>query len=275
MLNRVNFRNFADMKRNQGYKPTKRYRLTFISENTLNTLWTLRLSRLKAWLLGGLCVAAIGALIALLFGLTPLGSILPGYMKPSERRSQITNALRIDSLAERQQVIDQWVENLEAILTDSIAPAAISEISETVTDTLLAASEAERRFVSDWTERERFNLTQTTPAAASGINFRLPLATELHRDTLSGPSLQIESTRQATVMSIQGGTVVDAHVDIASGRHVILVQHPMDFVSRYEGLARSFVTTGQPIQPGAALGLLGDDARLRLTIYRAGMPLLP
>lgn len=263
------------MKRNQGYKPTKRYRLTFISENTLNTLWTLHLSRLKAWVLGGLCVAAIGALIALLFGLTPLGSILPGYLKPSERRSQIDNALRLDSLEERQQVMTQWIDNLEAILTDSIPSGAVVESSEAVNDTLIGASEAERKFVNDWTERERFNLTQTAPAAASGINFCLPLATELRRDTLAGPSLQIESTRGTTVMAIQGGTVIDSHVDIASGRHVILVQHPMDFVSRYEGLARSFVATGQPIAPGAALGLLGDDSRLRLTIYRAGKPLLP
>ncbi len=263
------------MKRNRAYKPTKRYRLTFVSENTLNTLWTLRLSRLKAWVLGGLCVAAIGALIALLFGLTPLGSILPGYLKPSERQSQINNALRLDSLAERQQVMTQWIDNLEAILTDSLHPAAIPTNPEPVTDALLAASEAEQKFVNDWTERERFNLTQTAPAAASGINLRLPLATELRRDTLAGPSLQIESTRGATVMAIQGGTVIDSHVDIASGRTVVLVQHPMDFVSRYEGLARSFVATGQPVSAGAALGLLGDDALLRLTIYRAGTPLLP
>lgn len=263
------------MKRKQGYKPTKRYRLTFISENTLSTLWTLRLSRLKAWLLGGLCVAAIGALIALLFGATPLGSILPGYMKPAERRSQIENALRLDSLSERQQMMSQWIVNLEAILTDSIAPTAIPQSVDAVDDTLISASEAERKFVDDWTERERFNLTQTTPAAASGINFRLPLATELRRDTITGPALQIESTRGATVMAIQGGMVIDSHIDIASGRHVVLIQHPMDFVSRYEGLARSFVTTGQPIQPGAALGLLGDDALLRLTLYRAGTPLIP
>lgn len=263
------------MKRKQGYKPTKRYRLTFISENTLNTLWTLRLSRLRAWILGALCVAAIGALIALLFGLTPLGSILPGYMKPSERRSQIENALRLDSLAERQQVMNQWIDNLEAILTDSIAPAAIPEAIESVGDTLLAASDAERQFVNDWTERERFNLTQTAPAAASGINFRLPLATELRRDTIAGPALQIESTRNATVMAIQGGTVIDSHVDLSSGRHVVLIQHPMEFVSRYEGLGRSFVATGQPVQPGAAIGLLADEALLRLTLFRAGTPLIP
>lgn len=263
------------MKRKQGLKTTKRYRLTFVSENTLNTIWTLRLSRLKAWLLGGLCVAAIGALIALLFGLTPLGSILPGYMKPSQRRSQIENAIRLDSLAERQQIMNRWIENLEAVLTDSIAPTSISEELVAVDDTLLSASDAERQFVEEWAERERFNLTQTAPAAASGINFRLPLATELRRDTLSGPSLKIESTRGATVMAIQGGTVIDSHVDLISGNCVVLIQHPMDFVSRYEGLGRSFVSNGQSVQPGTALGLLADDACLRMTLYRAGTPLLP
>lgn len=263
------------MKSKEGYKPTRRYRLTFISENTLNTLWTLRLSRAKAWLLGAVCVAAVGALVALLFGLTPLGSILPGYMRPDQRRSQIDNGLRLDSLEGRQQVLSAWIENLEAILTDSVAPLSIPEAPSGVEDTLISASDAERRFVDNWTERERYNLSVAPPAAASGISFREPLAVELRRDTLTGPALRIESTRNATVYALQEGTVVDAHVDITSGRWVVVIQHPMEFVSRYDGLGRSFVSGGQRVAAGSALGLLDAEGKMTLTLYRAGTPLLP
>lgn len=260
--------------RKKGYKPTKRYRLTFVSENTLNTLWTLRMSRTRAWLLGGLCVAAVGALVALLFGLTPLGSILPGYMRPEQRRSQIENGLRIDSLLERQQVQTAWIANLEAILTDNIVPTATPEAPEAIDDTLLTASAAERKFVEEWTERERFNLSVVAPATTSAMSFREPLSTVMRRDTVAGPALMLESTRSATVMSIYGGTVIDSHVDISSGGQVIIIQHPLEFVSRYDGLARSFVAPGQKVQPGAAIGLLGPDARLKLTVYRSGTPLI-
>lgn len=253
--------------RKKGIKITRRYRLTFISENTLNTLWTLRLSRSRAWLLGALCVAAIGALLALLFGLTPLGSILPGYMKPSQRRVQIENGMRLDSLMERQEVQSAWIANIEAILTDSVTPERLADAPAEVDDTLLTASAREREFVEKWTERERYNLSAATPAATSAMSFREPLATILRSDTISDSTRRLQSTRRATVMAIYAGTVVDSHIDISNGRHTIIIQHPMDFVSRYEGLAHSFVSTGQRIQAGAAIGLLDDDGTMTLQVF--------
>lgn len=263
--------------RKKALKTTKRYRLTFISENTLNTLWTLRMSRARAWAFGALCVAAVGALVALLFGLTPLGSILPGYMRPDQRRAQIENGMRLDSLIERQAVQTAWIENIEAILTgesDTASVAAVAEVVPEVTDTLIAASEAERKFVEDWTERERYNLTLVNPAVASTMSFRQPVATILRRDTIGGPALRLESTRGATVSAIQSGTVIDAHLDVASGRQTVIIQHPNEFISRYDGLSKCFVSAGQRVQPGAAIGLLGEDGAMTLSLWRAGTPLL-
>ncbi len=251
--------------------------MTFVSENTLNTLWTLRMSRTRAWIFGALCVAAVGALVALLFGLTPLGSILPGYMRPDQRRAQIESGLRIDSLLERQAVQTAWIENIEAILTgdvDTAATASATEAVPEIADTLIPASAAERKFVEEWTERERYNLTLVNPAVASTMSFRQPVATVLRRDTLSGPAIRIETTREATVNAIQGGTVIDSHLDVASGRQSIIIQHPNEFISRYDGIAKSFVTIGQRVQPGTAIGILGSDGTMTLTIWRAGTPLL-
>ena len=262
--------------RKKALKTTKRYRLTFVSENTLNTLWTLRMSRTRAWIFGALCVAAVGALVALLFGLTPLGSILPGYMRPDQRRAQIEIGLRIDSLLERQAIQTAWIENIEAILTGESDTAAtlIADTVPEVTDTLIAASAAERKFVEEWTERERYNLTLVNPAAASAMSFRQPLAMVIRRDTLSGPALRFESTRNATVNAIQGGTVIDSHLDVASGSQTIIIQHPNEFISRYDGLDKSFVIIGQRVQPGTAIGQLGSDGTMILTLCRAGVLLI-
>lgn len=259
--------------RKKGFKTTKRYRLTFVSENTLNTLWTLRMSRARAWLFGALCVAAVGALVALLMGLTPLGSILPGYMRPDQRRAQIENGMRLDSLLELQAVQTAWIENVQAILTgavDSVSPAV--EVPA-VGDTLIDASAAERKFVDGWTERERYNLSVVTPVVASAMSFRAPVPTILRRDSVAGSATRIESTRNATVGAIHSGTVLDAHLDVASGKWVVIIQHPNEFVSRYEGLKQCFVTTGQRLQTGASLGLLDSDGLMELTLWRSGSPL--
>lgn len=253
------------------FKTRKKYRLTFVSENTLNTLWTLHLSRAKAWLLGGLCVAAIAALVMVLLGATPLGSILPGYMGKQQRRSAVESYLRVDSLAERQAEQTAWLDNVTAILagTDSVAAEPDSEPQQTA-DTLMAASEAERKFVDAWTERERFNISVLTPIAASAMTFQSPASTCTVSDdgTLLCP-------RRATVMAINDGTVIDVHPDPACGASVVMVQHANDFISRYEGLEQTFVAVGDKLNRGHALGLLGSDGRLTLAIWRNGSPVPP
>ncbi len=259
--------------RKKGFKTTRRYRLTFVSENTLNSLWTLRMSRTRAWLFGAVCVAAVSALVALLLGLTPLGSILPGYMRPDQRRVQVANGLRLDSLIELQAVQTAWIGNVRAILTGEVDSVVPAENVPAVVDTLLSASAAERRFVDEWTERERYNLSVVTPVVASSMSFRAPVQTVLRRDSVGGTITRIESTRHATVSAIHSGTVLDAHLDVASGRWIVIMQHPNEFVSRYEGLKQCFVTMGQRLPTGGALGQLGSDGRLELMLWRSGLPL--
>lgn len=261
-----------------GFKTRKRYRLTFVSENTLNTLWTLRLSRTRAWLLAALCMAAVGALVALLLGATPLGSILPGYMRPEQRRTSVENALRVDSLLERQSEQAAWLANVTAILAgreDSVSASGSETPVPESADTLLAASEAERRFVDAWTERERYNLSVVTPVVAQSMSFSAPVLSAMAVDSIGAGSVRISGPRRATVMSIHDATVLDAHLDVPSGQWVIILQHPNEFVSRYEGLASSFVAAGQRIKAGAALGLSADEGQISLRIWRNGSAVDP
>lgn len=252
----------------------KRYRLTFINENTFNAVWSLRLSRTRAWLLGGLSLAAFIALIVALLWLTPLGNYLPGYMKPEQRRNSVESALRVDSLLVRSQQNNAWLTNVRAILegTTDTVETAIEPLSGS--DTLLTASEAERNFVEAWTDRERFNLSVITPVVSSSMAFIPPVNAAMAADSAT-TTLNMLAPRHAPVVAIYAGTVIDVHTDIPSGTQSVIIQHPNDFISRTDGLSDVMVTTGRKIPTGQAIGRTDATGRLSITIWHDGTPIDP
>lgn len=251
-------------------KTRKRYRLTFVNENTFNAVWTLRLSRLKVWVLSGLCVAAIAALVLVFMVWTPLSGLLPGYLKPSQREINIENALRVDSLLTKAENQRRYMENIAAILGDTATAAAADSAAtadpEEIIDTLLAASQNEREFVRSWAEREKNSLSVLTPVVAEGMMFRLPAAGAEALDDGSGFRLP----RNSTATSVTEGTVVSVTIDAATGRATAVVQHANDFISVTGGLKNVFVEPGQRIAAGQALGQTDETGLLPLGIWHQG-----
>lgn len=138
------------------FKTRKQYRLTFANENTFNAVWTLRLSRAKVWTLTAVCVAAIAALVVVVVVWTPVSSLLPGYLKPSQRQTNVENVMRIDSLIEKTENQQLYIDNMIAIINaqaDTVTHDQ-TEVSE-IRDTLMTATENEREFVERWSERHR------------------------------------------------------------------------------------------------------------------------
>lgn len=248
-------------------KITKRFRLVFVNDNTLNTVWTLRLTRTRVWLASGFCVAAIAALVVCVVVWSPVSYLLPGYMKPAQRRTTVDNTLRLDSLLDvvaRQQL---YISNITDILSggDTAAVAVGNQPAENA-DTLMTATERERAFVEDWRRSERANLSVLTPILAEGMAFRAPVAGAAI--VASGDTLI--AAKRAPVVAIQDGMVVDARIDAASGCGVVVVQHTNDFVSVYGGMENVGVSAGRRVVAGQVLGQLGEDGRLPLTVWHMG-----
>lgn len=246
------------------FKTRKRYRLTFVNENTFNAVWSVKLSRLKVWLLTAVTVAAIAALVSWILVGTPISALLPGYLRPEQRREHVRNTARVDSLAEAMAEQRAYYDNINRILQgeELIDSPAVAAEAVQVTDTLLTASAAERRFVEQWEERERFNLSVLTPLAAEGMTFHSPLPSSARPDTVTGQrvqTLRMNAPRHVPVSAIYAGTVVDTHPVDGEGVCVTVV-HPNNFLSRYRGLGSAFVLPGAKVNSGDALGLTSDMA---------------
>ena len=244
----------------------KRYRLTFINENTFNTVWSVKLSRFKVWLLSLAIVGAIVCVLAILFLGTPLRALLPGYLMPEERHNHVSNTLRIDSLQDVMDVHNLYMANLRAILTDQISPDSVrtADSLANVTDTLLTASHREQKFVRAWEERERYNLSVVTPMAAKAMSFHKPVINAV-ADTTDASVLMLTAPRQASVMAIHNGLVIERSYEPGCGFSII-IQHPNDFISRYSQMSDVFVRKGDHVQRGQSIGLVSTQAKTPLGV---------
>lgn len=251
----------------KGFKTRKRYRLTFVNENTFNAVWSLTLSRVKVWALSLLCCAAIAALTAGMFAWSPLKNLLPGFIKPSERKQLVDNTLRIDSMLIQTELNQRYIDNILTVIgADTIeAETAAAEVIAPA-DTLMPATENERAFVADWMERERGNLSVLTPIVAEGMMFRLPAAGARISDDESG----LLAPAGATVVAIQDATVISSAIDPLTGQISLVLQHSNDFVSTVGGLKSAFVGVGQRLSAGQALGLLNADGVMPLSVWHHG-----
>lgn len=250
------------------FRRRKKYRLTFVNENTLNTVWSVKLTRIKVWALSAVCCAAIAALVVAILAWSPLNSLLPGHIKPAERTQIVDYTARFDSLQNRNRIQQQYINNLIAILSDSPGEqhSATEAAPTEVADTLMTATDSEREFVNNWMARERGNLSVLTPIVAEGMMFRLPANAAMLLEDGSG----FRASNGATVWAIQEGTVISMSIDPLTGLSEVIVQHTNDFISTYGGLRLSYINVGQHVAAGQAIGMLSADGLLPMSVWHQG-----
>lgn len=260
------------------YRNPARYRLDFIKENTFNRVWTLRMTRTRVILVSLAVVAGMLALLWVIMAFTPMRGLLPGALRGDLRGRYLETALRLDSLEQAARINSAYLANIVAVMTDDLPEDSVRALAaETVyaADSLLAATEAERRFVESYRQEERFNLSVLAPIAAEGMIFGTPVPVEAaHGTSTDGKALEITTGRAMPVTSVYRGTVLAVGTD-GNSRYTVTVQHPNDFVSIYSGLGEVFVAKGKKVTAGQALGQTAARGTFTFELWHNGTALNP
>lgn len=268
------------------YRNRRRYRLDFICENTFNRVWSVRMTRLKVVLATIAVIASISALISMLFMFTPLGSFLPGHMRGNIRAQYIDTALKIDSLERQAQLYDAYAQNIIGIISGSLEPdkptynSDDAEIGTLIPiDSLRAASDAERRFVAQYEQTDRFNLSVLSPIAAEGMSFNAPVVV-VNPDNLQTKdgenSVYIAINKLTPVSAIYRGTVISIY-SVGEGKSAVVIQHPNDFISVYSGVSELFVKKGDKVHTGERIAHADGKTvtTMRFELWHNGTELTP
>lgn len=266
-------------------KPRRIYKISITDESRLVTLGSVSLSPAKALF----CLAA-GFLLILMLGyifvlLTPVKTLIPGYIRESQRAASEQALLRVDSLREAYLRNEAYVANLNEVLNTERpprpAPRAVQGPIEISADSLLPPSVHERNFVHMMQEREKFNVAVVAPMAAEGMLF-YPVTDEgiVTHDSRSSRRARVALPAGAAPMAVADGVVLASYYDPKTHSSTMLLQHDNGFVSRYSGIGSPLVEQSEMVPGGQIISLpppgkSGRPVEVIVELWHNGVPLIP
>ncbi len=248
-----------------------KYKLSFFNENTLEEVWSFRLSQLSAFVSVILFIFFLVSFTALIIMTTPIRNYLPGYLDVEIRRDIVENALRADSLERMITIQSLYLDNVAAILTgtmeiDSIRSIDLDSMALAQADFEIPRTQEELAFIQSIEDEEKYNLTVLNPnqPATDLIFFVKPV-----NGVISSPfstdqahyGTDIVAIPRESVLSTLDGTVVFTGFDPNYG-NVIQVQHRNGFLSIYKHNDLLLKKTGDPVVAGEAIALVGNTGKL-------------
>jgi len=265
-----------------------KYKLSFLNENTLEEVFSFRVSRLSGfWTIVGFVLLLV-SLTAIVIINTPIRNYLPGYLDSEVRKEMVENALKADSLEQALVVQTHYLDNIRSILQgDSIPDYTFQTDSVTynASDLILDKSEETAEFVKNYEEEEKYNLNTMAPLSMLPDNliFYQPVrgmisshfnAQEKHY------GIDIATNPKESVLATMKGTVVFTGFDANAG-YVIQIQHSNGFVSIYKHNALLIKKQGDEVNAGEAIALAGNTGylssgtHLHFELWYRGTPVNP
>ena len=245
-----------------------KYKLSILNENTLEEVFSFRLSGLYIFLVVGLFSFLLITLTSVIIITTPIRNYLPGYLSSEIRNEMILQALKADSLEVALNSRNVYLTNLASILrgemsVDSIQNSEPIPISPDSVD--LDRSPLTNDFVKRYEEESKYNLS-SLPSTTNRMDmaFYRPV-----RGIVSSPFSRVEkhfgidvaADSKESILATLDGTVIYAGFDANVG-YVIHLQHKNGYTSIYKHNAILLKRQGDKVKAGEAIALVGNTGRL-------------
>lgn len=280
-------------KKKQGFKSfwsrvRFKYKLTFINEDTLEEVWTFRLSQLSAFAVLLVFAFALVSVTAFIIIKTPIRNYLPGYLDVEVRKEIVQNALRADSLERMLEIQHIYLENVARIIGGEVPLDSIRRIDSLArvdADFEIPRGEAEQAFVAQYEEEEKYSLTalNPNPVFTEQAFFYKPVdgvVSSHYQTDIRHFGVDIAASPSESVLATLDGTVVYAGYDPQHG-NVIQLQHRNGLVSIYKHNEALLKEPGDHVVAGEAIALVGNTGtlstgpHLHFELWYKGVPVNP
>lgn len=246
-----------------------KYKLSFINENTLEEVWSFRLSQLSVFISLGVFAFFLVAFTALIIIMTPIRNYLPGYLDVEVRKEIVQNALRADSLERMIEIQNLYLKNVTGIISGTIELDSIREIDSLAridADFEIPRSPEEEEYVKNFEQEEKYNLAvlNTNPLPVDGLFFYKPvngMISSHYQADIHHFGVDIAAAPKESVLATLDGTVMYAGYDPNQG-NVIQLQHKNGFVSVYKHNELLLKEPGEQVVAGEAIALVGNTGKL-------------
>lgn len=246
-----------------------KYKLSFINENTLEEVWSFRLSQLSVFISLGVFAFSLVAFTAFIIIMTPIRNYLPGYLDVEVRKEIVQNALRADSLERMIEIQNLYLKNVTGIISGTIELDSIREIDSLArvdADFEIPRSPEEEEYVKNFEQEEKYNLTvlNTNPLPMDGLFFYKPVngvISSHYQADIHHFGVDIAAASKESVLATLDGTVMYAGYDPNQG-NVIQLQHKNGIVSVYKHNELLLKEPGEQVVAGEAIALVGNTGKL-------------
>lgn len=249
-------------------KLKNQYRLIVYNDTTFQSVWSMKLSRLKVFTVTSLLSAIIVVLVILLIATTGLREYIPGYPKAEYRQMLVYNALKVDSLEQELNKRDQFFKGIQAIMSGEIPEDHLSTQEENEHMRVEFQEYDHDSVFQDKLLAEQLSLSIQNSVdntlGLSQIHFFVPVkgvVTE-HFDSSPGHfGIDLVSEPNARISAVLSGTVVFSGWTLETG-YVIYLQHEADLISVYKHNAELLKSTGDKVNAGEAIAIIGNSGEL-------------
>jgi murein DD-endopeptidase MepM/ murein hydrolase activator NlpD len=254
-------------------KLSDRYRLIIYNDTTFQSVWSVKLSRLKVFSVMSVLSAIIVILVILLIATTSLREYIPGYPRAEYRQMLVQTALRIDSLENELFMRDQFFKGIQAIVGGEVPE------DQLLIDTLSNTGEvAFQTFDYDSIFQDKLLAEQTSLSAGteynrrpgiSHIHFFVPVkgvVTNSYNPAGDHFGVDLVSEPGARISAVLDGTVIFSGWTIRTG-YVLFIQHEADLVSAYKHNSELLKSKGDRVRAGEAVAIIGNTGELSTGIH--------
>lgn len=268
-------------------KLTDKYRLVVLNEDTFEERFSLKLSVLNVFVLGGVLSFLLILVTTFIITFTPIKEYIPGYSSTELKIKAAKLAIQTDSLKKKLDVINDYTKALQPILNGEIEPEIIDTLvveSEKIIiqDSLLYATKEDSIFREKIESQDRFPI-QNNAATNVKIVFFAPLSGTVSQEfdpRTKHFAVDIVAKNNTPVKAIADGTVIFSGWNTETG-YVIILKHAQDYISVYKHNGNllkqqgDFVKSGEVIASVGSTGELTTGPHLHFELWSGGYAVNP
>jgi murein DD-endopeptidase MepM/ murein hydrolase activator NlpD len=268
-------------------KLTDKYRLVVLNEDTFEERFSLKLSRLNVFVLGGIFSILLVAATIVLIAFTPIKEYIPGYSSSKLKSDAVRATLEVDSLKTRLSFLENYTKALKPVLNGEIEAESIDSIltearHRLINESELNATKEDSLFREKVDSETRFSLQNNTQSNVK-IVFFAPLNGIISQNfdaTTKHFAVDITAKTGDPIKATADGTVIFSGWTIETG-YVIILKHAKEYISVYKHNGNllkeqgDFVKSGEVIATVGSTGELTTGAHLHFELWNGGYAVNP
>ncbi|MBU3011620.1 M23 family metallopeptidase [Polaribacter vadi] len=268
-------------------KLTDKYRLVVLNENTFEERFSLKLSRLNVFVLGGVLSFLLILVTTFIITFTPIKEYIPGYSSTELKIKATKLAFQTDSLKRKLDIINDYTKALQPILNGEIEPEIIDSVAFSlgkveIKDSLLHATREDSIFREKIESQDRFPIQNNADTNVE-IVFFAPLngiISQSFDPNTKHLAVDITAPKNAPVKATADGTVIFSGWTTETG-YVLILKHDHDYMSVYKHNGNllkqqgDFVKSGEVIASVGSTGELSTGPHLHFELWSGGYAVNP